>query len=106
MPVVPAEIMLSKILANGTVILVATGLSLSFVVEGWLQVPITGSICCSSAGSCVYVFTVAALGIPSRYGRFDHGPVRPAVDPGHTGHDVAFRHHHPDGKHAWSGCNT
>jgi ABC-2 type transport system permease protein len=48
MPVVPAEIMLSKSLANGIVILAAAGLSLLFVVQG---------------GSCFYVFTVAALGI-------------------------------------------
>jgi ABC-type multidrug transport system permease subunit len=33
MPVVPAEIMLSKILANGMVVLLATTLSLAFVVE-------------------------------------------------------------------------
>jgi len=39
MPVVPAEIMLSKILANGIVILAAAGLSLLLVVQWWLQVP-------------------------------------------------------------------
>ena len=63
MPVVPTEIMLSKILANGVVIVVSTGLSLLLVVQWWLQVPITGSILLFLAGSCVYVFTVAALGI-------------------------------------------
>ncbi len=63
MPVVPAEIMISKILANGIVILVAAGLSLLFVVQWWLQVPITGSILLFLGGSCFYVFTVAALGI-------------------------------------------
>jgi len=63
MPVVPAEIMLSKILANGIFILVAAELSLLFVVQWWLQVPITGSILLFLAGSCFYVFTVAALGI-------------------------------------------
>ena len=44
MPVVPTEIMLSKILANGIVILIATGISLVLVVKWWLQVPIAGSI--------------------------------------------------------------
>src|SRR6516162_3074652 len=43
MPVVPAEIMLSKILANGIVILFAAGISLRLVVQWWLQVPIAGS---------------------------------------------------------------
>jgi len=63
MPVVPAEIMLSKILANGMVILLATALSLAFVVEWWLQVPVAGSRLLFLAGACFYVFTVAALGI-------------------------------------------
>jgi ABC-2 type transport system permease protein len=63
MPVVPSEIMLSKILANGIVILIAAGLSLLLVVRWWLQVPITGSVLLFLGGSCFYVFTVAALGI-------------------------------------------
>jgi ABC-2 type transport system permease protein len=63
MPVVPAEIMLSKIVANGTVILLAAGLSLLFVVQWWLQVPIAGSTLLFLGGSCFYIFTVAALGI-------------------------------------------
>ena len=63
MPVVPAEIMLSKSLANGLVILAAAGLSLLFVVQWWLQVPVAGSILLFLGGSCFYVFTVAALGI-------------------------------------------
>ena len=63
MPVVPAEIMLSKIVANGIVILIAAGLSLLFVVQWWLQVPVAGSTLLFLGGSCFYVFTVAALGI-------------------------------------------
>ena len=63
MPVVPAEIMLSKILANGMVVLLATALSLAFVVEWWLQVPVAGSRLLFLGGACFYVFTVAALGI-------------------------------------------
>jgi ABC-2 type transport system permease protein len=63
MPVVPAEIMLSKILANGIVILVAAELSLLLVVQWWLKVPIAGSPVLFLGGSCFYVFTVAALGI-------------------------------------------
>jgi ABC-2 type transport system permease protein len=63
MPVVPIEIMASKIIANGIVILIATALSLAFVVEWWLQVPVAGSRLLFLGGSCFYVFTVAALGI-------------------------------------------
>jgi ABC-2 type transport system permease protein len=63
MPVVPAEIMLAKILANGIVILIATSLSLALVVQWWLKVPIAGSTLLFLGGSCFYVFTVAALGI-------------------------------------------
>jgi ABC-2 type transport system permease protein len=63
MPVVPIEIMLSKIIANGFIILIAAALSLAFVVEGWLQVPVAGSRLLFLGGSAFYVFTVAALGI-------------------------------------------
>ena len=40
----PIEVMLSKILANGLVILLAAGLSLTVVVQWWLGVPIAGSL--------------------------------------------------------------
>jgi ABC-2 type transport system permease protein len=63
MPVVAPEIMISKILANGIVILAAAGLSLLFVVQWWLQVPVAGSTLLFLGGSCFYIFTVAALGI-------------------------------------------
>ncbi len=63
MPVVPAEIMLSKIIANGLVILIAAGLSLSLVVEALLKVPIAGSLTLFLAGATLYALTVAALGI-------------------------------------------
>jgi len=63
MPVVPVEIMLSKILANGIVIVLAAELSMASVVKWWLQVPIAGSPLLFLGGACVYVFTVAALGI-------------------------------------------
>ncbi|MGW9332774.1 ABC transporter permease [Bosea sp. NPDC055594] len=63
MPVVPTEIMLAKIIANGLVILLAAGLSLALVVQWWLQVPIAGSLTLFLAGAALYVFAVAALGI-------------------------------------------
>lgn len=63
MPVVPSEIMLSKILANGFVTLAAAGLSLVVVVGWWLGVPLGGSLALFLAGAAVYVFTSGALGI-------------------------------------------
>jgi ABC-2 type transport system permease protein len=63
MPVVPPEIMWSKIIANGLVILIATEASLLFVVRQWLGVPIAGSIVLFLFGATLYTITVATLGI-------------------------------------------
>jgi len=63
MPLVPAEIMLAKIITNAVVILVAAGASLVFVVQWWLKVPVAGSLTLFMAGATLYAFTVAALGI-------------------------------------------
>lgn len=63
MPVTPIDIMLSKIWANGLVIVVSALLSF-FLIVGWLlQVPIAGSITLFIAGAVVYQFSVTALGI-------------------------------------------
>ena len=63
MPVVPAEIMLAKMFANGLVILVAAMLSLQFVVHLWIGAPIAGSIFLFLVGAALYALVVAALGI-------------------------------------------
>jgi ABC-2 type transport system permease protein len=63
MPVVPAEIMLAKMLANGLVILVAAMLSLQFIVHMWIGAPINGSIFLFLLGATLYALVVAALGI-------------------------------------------
>jgi ABC-2 type transport system permease protein len=63
MPVVPAEIMLAKMFANGLVILVAAMLSLQFVVHLWIGAPISGSIWLFLLGAALYALVVAALGI-------------------------------------------
>ena len=63
MPVTPSEIMLSKIWANGLVILVAAFLSVKLVVQLWLQVPIAGSLVLFMAGAVVYAFSVTSMGI-------------------------------------------
>lgn len=63
MPVSPVDIMLSKILANGLVIVAAALLSFTGVV-GWLMgVPISGSIPLFVLGAVAYQFSVNALGI-------------------------------------------
>ena len=63
MPVTSSEIMLAKVWSNGLVIVLATVISLEFVVQGLLDVPIAGSILLFAAGSAVYLFAVTALGI-------------------------------------------
>lgn len=63
MPVTPAEIAVAKIWANGAVILVATFLSLVFMVEGVLKVPVHGSIALFLAGTAIYLFATTSLGI-------------------------------------------
>jgi len=63
MPVVPAEIMLAKMFANGLVILVAAMLSLQFVVHWWIGAPIAGSLFVFLLGAALYALVVAALGI-------------------------------------------
>lgn len=63
MPVTPVEIMLAKMVANTLVILVAAVASLVLVVEWALGVPIAGSLLLFVAGTAIYAFCVAALGI-------------------------------------------
>ncbi len=63
MPVTPIEIMLSKVWANGLVIVGAVAVSLWGVVEGTLGVPIAGSVPLFLVGTALYMFFAAALGI-------------------------------------------
>ncbi|MGO9867511.1 MAG: ABC transporter permease, partial [Rhodomicrobium sp.] len=63
MPVVPPEIMWSKIIANGLVILIATALSLLFVIEQWLGIPVAGSKILFLFGAMLYTICAATLGI-------------------------------------------
>lgn len=63
MPVTSAEIMISKVWANGTIIIIAASLSLLLVVEGFLQVPIAGSKTLFIAGAILYLFSITSLGI-------------------------------------------
>jgi ABC-2 type transport system permease protein len=63
MPVTPAEIMVSKIWAMALVVLAATAMSLVFVVQGLLAVPIKGSIALFLAGAAANLFATTSLGI-------------------------------------------
>ncbi|MFM0591629.1 MULTISPECIES: ABC transporter permease [Paraburkholderia] len=63
MPVRASEIALAKIIANGTVILVISLLSLCFVVNVWLRVPLQGSLALFALSTALYLFSVTALGM-------------------------------------------
>jgi ABC-2 type transport system permease protein len=63
MPVRASEIAVAKIWANGLVILVAAGLSLHFVVQGALGVPIEGSTTLFLTGAAAYLFATTSLGM-------------------------------------------
>lgn len=63
MPVTPAEIMIAKVWANGFVIILAAGLSLFFVVEWLMRVPIAGSKALFLSGAVFYLFSITSLGI-------------------------------------------
>jgi ABC-2 type transport system permease protein len=63
LPLGPAEICLAKIWANGLVVVVAAQLSLLIVVQGWLGVPIPGSIPLFVLGQLIYLFAVTSLGL-------------------------------------------
>lgn len=63
MPVTPLEIMLAKVWSMGLVVLVATALSLLLVVQGWLQVPIQGSLPLFLGGAALHLFATTSMGI-------------------------------------------
>jgi ABC-2 type transport system permease protein len=63
MPVTPFEIMGSKVWSMALVVLVAAALSLSLVVQGWLHVPIEGSVPLFLAGVALHLFATTSLGI-------------------------------------------
>ncbi len=63
MPLTPFEIALAKVWANGLIIAVAAGLSLEFVVQGLLRIPINGSVPLFMLGVCLYLFFATSIGI-------------------------------------------
>lgn len=63
MPVTPTEIMLAKIWAMGLVVWAACALSLTFVAQGVLSVPIEGSVLLFLAGAAAHLFATTSLGV-------------------------------------------
>lgn len=63
MPVSPLDIGVAKVWANSFAILVTMFLSVIFVVQGVLAVPIRGSLLLFLAGTFCYLFAISALGV-------------------------------------------
>ncbi len=63
MPVTPFEIMLAKVWSMGVVVLAAATLSMLLVVQGWLSVPIEGSVPLFLVGVALYLFATTSMGI-------------------------------------------
>jgi ABC-2 type transport system permease protein len=63
MPLTPFEIAMSKIWANGLVITMAVGFSLTVVVRRLLAIPIEGSVPLFMGGVALYLFFATAVGI-------------------------------------------
>ena len=63
MPVTPLEIMVSKIWSMGVVVLVASSVALTFVVQGLLGIPIAGSMLLFMLGTALMLFATTSLGI-------------------------------------------
>lgn len=63
MPLTSFQIAMAKVWANGLIILTAFALSVIFLVEGVLDVPVAGSHLLLLVGAMIYLFAAAAIGI-------------------------------------------
>lgn len=63
MPVTSEEIMLSKVWSMGLIVLLASTLSLILVIQGWLNIPIEGSIILFMFGTFLYLFATTSMAI-------------------------------------------
>jgi ABC-2 type transport system permease protein len=63
MPINAAEIILAKIWSMGLVVLVAAWLSLYFMVQGVLHVPIQGSVLLFMCGALLHLLAVTSIGV-------------------------------------------
>ena len=99
MPLTPFEIAMSKIWANGLVIVVAVGLSLYLVVRGLLGIPIAGSTPLFLLGVAVYLFFATAIGIFLADRAVD-AAARPALPAGLPAAEHALRQQHAPREYA------
>jgi ABC-2 type transport system permease protein len=63
MPVTPFEIMSAKVWSMGLVVLAATACAIVVVVQGWLAVPIEGSLALFLVGAALHLFATSSMGI-------------------------------------------
>jgi ABC-2 type transport system permease protein len=63
MPVTPFEIMTSKVWSMGLVVLAASAISLTVIVQGVLSVPVQGSVALFLCGAALYLFAATSLGM-------------------------------------------
>ena len=63
MPVTALEIMASKVISMGAVVLVATAASLTIMVQGVLGVPVAGSVWLFLAGAALQLYATTSMGI-------------------------------------------
>lgn len=63
MPLKPLEIMISKIGAMTLVVLIASWLSLHLVIQGFLEMPIAGSVPLFLSATAILLFSTTSLGI-------------------------------------------
>ena len=63
MPLTPFQIVAAKVWSNGLVVLLAAALSLRVVVEGFLAMPISGSVLLFLTAAALHLFSTTGLGI-------------------------------------------
>ena len=63
MPLEPIDIMASKIWSNGVIVLTATVVSLKLIIQGWLGMPMHGSVPLFLFGVALHLLSVTSLGI-------------------------------------------
>jgi ABC-2 type transport system permease protein len=63
MPLSPFDVAVAKIWSNAAVVLVAAGLSLTFVMQGALGISIAGSKPLFLLGTALFLFTATAMGV-------------------------------------------
>lgn len=63
LPLRPSQIMLAKIFANGSVILLCAAFAVLVILQLWMGMSIAGSVLLFLLGTALYLFFTAALGI-------------------------------------------